>query len=415
MTRPVTRSTNPLDVLAVRADFPVLHQTIGDKPLVYLDNAATTQKPQSVIDTITSYYTRDNANIHRGVHELSMRATRNYEAVRDNIRGFIGAHDASEIVFVRGTTEAVNLVAQSFARPRLQSGDEVIISAMEHHSNIVPWQMVCDQTGASLRVAPMLQNGDLDVDGYRNLFTNRTRMVAIAHVSNALGTVNPVKDLIAIAHQHNVPVLLDSAQALAHVPIDVAELDCDFLAASAHKAYGPTGAGFLYAKREHLDAMDPYQGGGDMIASVTFDKTTYNEVPHKFEAGTPNISGVIGMGAAIDYLAALGWNAVTQHEDAVVDYATESLSDLSGVTLVGRPAQRAGVVSFLIDGVHPHDAGTILDRDGIAIRAGHHCSQPVMEFYKIPATNRASFGVYNTRDDVDALLAGVRHVQEVFA
>jgi len=403
-----------IDADAVRRDFPILEQEVHGHPLVYLDNAATAQKPRQVIDAISHYYETDNANVHRGVHDLSIRATDAYEGAREKVRAFIGAADAAEIVFVRGATEAINLVATSWGLTTLQKGDEVLITAMEHHSNIVPWQMLCEKSGANLRVVPITRDGDVDQDAYGRLLSARTRMVAFTHVSNALGTVNPARQMIDRAHAEGAVVLIDGAQAVPHLPVDVQSLDADFYAFSSHKAYGPTGAGVLYGKRALLEEMPPYQGGGDMITSVRFEKTVYNKVPHKFEAGTPNIAGVIGMGAAIDYLAALGMDAVAAYEGDVVAYALEALGAIDGVIFVGTPKQRASVVSFNIEGVHPHDAGTIIDREGVAIRAGHHCSQPVMDFYGVPATNRASFGVYNTRADADRLVAAVRKVQEVF-
>jgi cysteine desulfurase/selenocysteine lyase len=416
-TESITENTEirSFDIKQIRAEFPILYQKVYDKPLVYLDNAATTQKPKSVIDALTNYYTADNSNIHRGVHALSMRATDAYEGVREKVRGFLGAAETSEIIFVRGATEGINLVAASFGAANVGQGDEVVITNLEHHSNIVPWQVLCDQKGAKLRVVPMSEQGDLDLDAYRSMLTSRTKIAALSHVSNALGTVNPVAEMIAMAHEKGIPVLLDGAQSAPHLPVDVQELGCDFFVFSAHKMYGPTGTGAVYARRDLLEAMPPYQGGGDMIAYVTFEKTTYNKIPHKFEAGTPNIAGVIGMGAAIDYISDLGWQCITAHEDGVVGYAVEKIGGIEGVRLIGTPARRAGVVSFEIAGVHPHDAGTILDREGIAIRAGHHCSQPIMDFYGVPATVRASFGVYNTRDEVDRLADGINKVIEVFS
>jgi cysteine desulfurase/selenocysteine lyase len=404
-----------LDAGKVRSDFPALQQEVNGHPLVYLDNAATAQKPRAVIDAIDEFYSRDNANVHRGVHTLSLRATERYESARETVREFLGAAEASEIVFVRGATEGINLVAGSYGRTHVGAGDEVLITAMEHHSNIVPWQMLCEATGAKLRVAPMNHDGELLVDEFRALVTDRTRIVALTHVANAIGTVNPVAELAAIAHDRGVPVLVDGAQAAPHLAVDVRALGADFYVLSAHKAYGPTGAGALYTRRAILEEMPPWQGGGDMIASVSFEKTTYNKVPHRFEAGTPNIAGAVGMATALDYLRGLDLDAVAAHEDDVLEYAVSSVGDIPGVNLVGTPARRAGAVSFTIDGVHPHDAGTILDREGVAIRAGHHCSQPLMDFYGVPATNRASFGVYNTREDVDRLVAGIRKVIEVFA
>jgi cysteine desulfurase/selenocysteine lyase len=402
------------DVSKIRRDFPILRQEVYDHPLVYLDNAATAQKPTAVIDAVGNYYACDNANIHRGVHALSMRSTEAFEGVRGRIRDFLNARDASEIVFVRGTTEGINLVANAWGRKNVGEGDEIIITTLEHHSNIVPWQLLCESTGAKLRVVPIDQRGNLILEEYEKLFSDRTRIVGVTHVSNALGTVNPVKEMIAIAHGHGVPVLVDGAQAIPHMAVDVQDLDCDFYVFSGHKVFAPNGVGALYARRAILDDMPPYQGGGDMIASVTFEKTTYNVVPHKFEAGTPNIAGAIGLGAAIDYLDTIGMNRVAEYEAELVNYATEALGSTEGVRIVGEPDNRAGVVSFMIGNIHPHDVGTILDREGIAIRAGHHCSQPVMDFFGVPATCRASIALYNTRREVDMLVAGINKVKEVF-
>jgi cysteine desulfurase/selenocysteine lyase len=403
------------DVDKVRRDFPILHQDIYGKPLAYLDNAATTQKPQVVVDALTRYYTADNSNIHRGVHALSLRATDAYEAARETVRSFLGAADRDEIIFVRGATEGINLIAATYGATHIGEGDEVVITNLEHHSNIVPWQMVCSDKGAHLRVVPMDDHGELDLDAYEKLLTPRTKIAALSHVSNALGTINPVEDMIRMAHDRDIPVLLDSAQAVPHLPVDVQALGCEFLAFSGHKVYGPTGVGAVYVRRDIMETMPPYQGGGDMIAMVTFEKTTYNKIPHKFEAGTPNIAGVIGMGAALDYVSHLGWDGILAHEEDVVHYAADTIGGLDGVRLIGTPKRRTGAVSFEIEGVHPHDAGTILDREGIAVRAGHHCSQPVMDFFGVPATVRASFGLYNTRSEVDRLADGIRKVREVFA
>ncbi len=403
------------DVAAIRADFPTLHQDIHGKPLVYLDNAATTQKPKQVLETLQHYYEMDNANIHRGVHELSMRATKDYEAARDTMRDFLGAKASKECIFVRGTTEAINLVAHSFVRPRLSAGDEILVTTMEHHSNIVPWQLIAEQVGAHVRAVPINDDGELDMAAFETMIGPQTKFISVVHVSNALGTVNPVKDIVALAHKHGVPILLDGAQAAPHIPINVQELGCDFYAISGHKMYGPTGIGVLWGKEEHLDAMVPYQGGGEMIASVSFEKTTYNELPHKFEAGTPNIAGTIGLGAAAKYLMALGLDNVAAHEHALLEYATAQVKDLPGIRIIGTAADKASVLSFTIDGVHPHDVGSLLDHEGVAIRTGHHCAQPVMEFFKVPATNRASFGLYNTMEEVDALVAAIRTTIEVFA
>jgi cysteine desulfurase/selenocysteine lyase len=414
------RQTDPesnvgrFDAYAVRRDFPALQQQVHGKPLVYLDNAATTQKPRAVLDAIVRFYECDNSNIHRGVHLLSQRATDAYERVRARVGRFLNAREAREIVFVRGTTEAVNLVAQSFARPRLREGDEILISEMEHHSNIVPWQLVCGATGARLRVVPVNDAGELRWDEYERLLGARTRLVAVAHVSNALGTVNPVQRIVELAHGRGVPVLVDGAQAAPHLRVDVQALDCDFYAFSGHKTYGPTGIGALYGKAEHLEAMPPYHGGGDMILSVSFDGTTYNAVPFKFEAGTPNIEGVIGLGAALDYLDGLGWTKMAKHEAELLDGSTRALSALPGVRLVGTAKEKTAVLSFVMEGVHPHDVGTILDHEGVAIRTGHHCAQPLMRRFGVSATARASLALYNTWEDVEALVKGIYRVREVF-
>lgn len=413
MTNTTSSPAPVLDVLRVRADFPALAQNVNGKPLVYLDNAATSQKPNAVIDATSSFYAHNNANVHRGVHTLSVRATELYEGAREKVRALINAAELAEIIFVRGTTEGINLVANSFGA-RFKAGDEIVISALEHHSNIVPWQMLCERSGAKLRVIPMDRSGDLLMDEYRTLLNERTRLVAVAHVSNSLGTVNPVEEIIALAHARGIPVLLDGAQAVPHFRVDVRALDVDFYAFSGHKMFGPTGAGILYGKRALLETLPPYQGGGDMISSVTFAKTTFNVLPHRFEAGTPDIAAMVGLGAAIDYLNGVGWDAIATWERELVAYAAEKIAAVRGVTLIGTPRHRAAVVSFTIDGIHPHDAGMILDHEGIAIRAGHHCTQPVMDFYGVPATNRASFAFYNTREDVDRLIAGLAKVKEVF-
>jgi cysteine desulfurase/selenocysteine lyase len=403
-----------LDLERIRADFPALAQDVYGKPLVYLDNAATTQKPQPVIDAVREFYELDCANVHRGVHMLSQRATVKYESARTAIKNHLGARDSREIVFTRGTTEAINLVASSFVRPRLGEGDQVLISAMEHHSNIVPWQLLCEERGAELIVIPIDDHGEIMLEEYRRLLTERTRIVGLVHVSNALGTVNPVREMIETAHAAGVPVLLDGAQAVPHMKVDVAELDCDFFAFSAHKVYGPTGIGALYGKKTHLDEMAPYQGGGDMILSVTFDGTTFNEPPHRFEAGTPNIEGAIGLAAALSYIDGLGMDAVAHHESELLAEATDKVTQIPGVRLIGNARHRAGALSFVMDGIHPHDIGTILDSEGVAIRAGHHCAQPVMLRYNVSATARASFGVYNTSEEIDALVRGLQKVREVF-
>lgn len=402
-----------LDVSRLREDFPILRRKVGGKPLVYLDNAATTQKPRAVIEAIRRYYTTSNANVHRGVHTLSDRATRGYEEARARAARFLNAGEDREIVFVRGATEAINLVAQSFGRPRLRRGDEVLITVMEHHSNIVPWQMVCAETGAALKVVPVHGDGELDLAAYGERLSPRTRIVAVTHVSNALGTVNPVREMIGMAHGRNIPVLVDGAQAAPHVKVDVRELGCDFYAFSGHKVYGPTGIGVLYGKREHLEAMPPYQGGGDMILRVTIDRTTYNEIPYKFEAGTPNIAGAIGLCAALGYLDGIGREAVAAHERELLDFATEKVGKIPGVRLVGTAREKAGILSFVMEGVHPHDLGTVLDHEGIAIRSGHHCAMPLMDALGLPATARASFGMYNTRAEVDALVEGIWKAREV--
>jgi cysteine desulfurase / selenocysteine lyase len=404
-----------LDIEKIRADFPILHRTVHGKPLVYLDNAATSQKPRSVIDAVSGYYEEENANIHRGVHYLSERATEDYEAARKTVQAFLNAAHSHEIIFVRGATEGINLVAQTFGRMRVGSGDEIVITAMEHHSNIVPWQMLCEEKGAKLRVAPINDDGELLLDEYAKLLGPRTKLVAVTHVSNALGTVNPVREIVELAHAQNIPVLLDGAQAVPHAGVDVQALDCDFYAFSGHKLYGPTGIGVLYGKSALLDAMPPYQGGGDMISSVTFEKTIYNKLPYKFEAGTPDVSGVIGLGAAIQYVNSLGIEKIAAHEHDLLEHATETVSAVPGVRLIGTAREKAGVLSFVFDNVHPHDVGTILDQEGIAIRTGHHCAQPVMQRFGIPATARASFAVYNTKQEVDALVKGLEKVREVFA
>ncbi|MCG8408798.1 MAG: cysteine desulfurase [Phycisphaerales bacterium] len=405
-----------LEIERVRRDFPILHQTVNGRPLVYLDNAATGQKPQCVIDTIQRYYETDNANIHRGVHELSVRATDAYERARAKVQRFIGAGRSEEIVFVRSATEAVNLVAQTFGRQRIEAGhNEIVISEMEHHSNIVPWDLLCKQTGAKLLVAPINDQGELLLDDYKNLLSPRTAMVAIGHVSNALGTINPVRDIIEAAHQHDIPVLLDGAQAAPHLKIDVRELDCDFYAISSHKLFGPTGVGVLYGKYDFLNQMPPYQGGGEMIKSVHFDKITYNDVPFKFEAGTPNIAGAIGLGAAVDYVNDLGLDNIAAYEHELLGYATEALSSIPQLRLIGTAREKAAVLSFVFGDIHPHDMGTILNQEGIAVRTGHHCAQPVMDHFDIPATTRASLAFYNTKEEIDALVAGLHKVTEVFA
>ena len=394
----------PFDVEAVRRDFPVLGRSVHGKPLCYLDNAASSQRPRAVIDAISRYYENSHANVHRGVHALSQEATDLFEGAREKVRGFVNAASTREIVFVRGTTEAVNLVAQSWGRPRLGPGDEIVVSHLEHHANIVPWQMLCEQTGARLRVIPMTRSGELDFDAYRALLGPRTRLLALTHVSNALGTVVPVREYIAEARRHGIAVLLDGAQAVPHMPVDVRSLDCDFYCFSAHKMCGPTGIGVLYGREALLRAMPPWQGGGDMILSVSFEKTTYNDLPWKFEAGTPHIAGAVGLAAAIDYLGAIGLERIAAAEHRLLEYATARLATVPGLEIVGTAPAKAAVVSFTLGRVHPHDLGTILDMEGVAIRTGHHCAMPVMEFYGIPATARASFAFYNTRAEVDRLV-----------
>lgn len=403
------------DVQKVRQDFPILHQKVHGKPLVYLDNAATTQKPLAVIEAIENYYRRDNSNIHRGVHTLSERATEAYEKVRVAGQKFLNAADAKEIIFVRGTTEAINLVAQTYGRKNVGSGDEVLITAMEHHSNIVPWQLLCEEKNAKLRVAPINERGELLVEEFEKLLGPKTKIIAVSHLSNALGTINPVHEIVRMAHARNIPVLVDGAQAAPRMPVDVQALDCDFYAISGHKIYAPTGIGILYGKTKLLEAMPPWQGGGDMIASVTFDKTVYNRLPYKFEAGTPNIADTIGLGAAFEYLNSLGLEQIEQHEADLLTYASKTVEAIPGVRLIGTAREKAGVLSFVMEDIHPHDIGTILDSEGIAIRTGHHCAQPVMQRFGIPATARASFGLYNTREEVDALVKGIRKVQEVMS
>lgn len=402
------------DLQKIRADFPVLAEKVHGQPLVYLDNAATSQKPQTVIDAIRRYYQHENANIHRGVHFLSERATEDYERARAKVQAFLNAAHPSEIIFVRGATEGINLVAQTYGRTHVRAGDQVLITAMEHHSNIVPWQALCEEKGACLRVAPINDRGELLFDEFTKLLGPKTKLVALTHVSNALGTINPVRRLIELAHQQNIPVLLDGAQAVPHLRVDVQALDCDFYVFSSHKVYGPTGTGVLYGKSALLEAMPPYQFGGDMISSVTFEKTLYNKLPYKFEAGTPHVAGVIGLGVALDYLRGLGIENVAAHEHELLEYATAEVSVLPGIRLIGTAAEKTGALSFVVEGVHAHDVGTILDQQGIAIRTGHHCAQPVMARFDVPATARASFGLYNTLEEVDALVQGIHKVREVF-
>lgn len=411
-TAPAT-AAQAFDVERVRRDFPILHQKIHGKPLVYLDNAATSQKPLAVIDAERDFYLHDCANIHRGVHELSERATHRYEEVRRKIQHLLNARESHEIIFLRGTTEALNLVANTFGRKILKPGDEVVITAMEHHSNIVPWQILRDERGIVLKVAPINDAGELVWEGYEKLLGPRTRLVSVAHVSNVLGTINPLKRIVQAAHAQNIPVLVDGAQAAPHLPVDVQELDCDFYTFSSHKIFGPTGVGALYGKTRWLEALPPYQGGGDMIRSVSFEKTIYNSLPYKFEAGTPNIGATMGLGAAIDYVTALGYAGVAAREHDLLAYGTERLSEISGLRIIGTAREKASVISFVLEGVHPHDIGTILDHEGVAIRTGHHCAEPLMHRFGVPATARASLAFYNTREEIDRLGAAVEKAKEL--
>ena len=411
-----TPAAGVLDVERIRADFPILFNVHPHgKPLVFLDNAASSQMPQQVIDRLVRYQTHEHANIHRGVHTLSEIATNAYEHARGQVRKFLNAREDREIIFTTGTTEAINLVMHGYGRAFLKAGDEIVITWMEHHSNIVPWQMLCEQTGAILRVAPIDDRGELIVEAYRQLFNERTRFAAVTHVSNALGTINPVRELVAIAHRFNVPILIDGAQAVPHLPVDVQDLDCDFYCFSGHKLCGPTGSGALYGKAALLERMQPFKGGGDMILSVTFEKTTYNTIPYKFEAGTPPIAAMIGLGAAIDYVSAIGLDRIAQHEHELLAYATEQVARIPGVRIIGTAPQKAAVLSFYVGEVHPHDVGTLLNEEGVAVRTGHHCAQPVMQRFKVPATVRASFAFYNTFDEVDVLAAAIGKVQKLFA
>ena len=398
----------------IKSDFPILNQKINGHDLVYLDNAATTQKPKVVIDTINDYYRKTNSNIHRGVHTLSQRATEHYENARTKIANFINSESEKEIIFVRGATEAINLVANSYVRPLLNQDDEMIISQMEHHANIVPWQMICKEMGAKLIILPINQKGELIISELENIINKKTKFIAINHVSNSLGTVNSIEEIVRIAHVNNIKILVDGAQAIQHIPINMKKINADFYCFSGHKIYAPSGIGILYGKKKLLDEMLPYQGGGDMIKSVTFEKTIYNDVPNKFEAGTPNISGAIALGAAIDYITNLGIKNIAKHETELLEYATEKISKIKGVRIIGNAENKASVLSFVIDNVHPHDVGTIMDAEGVAIRAGNHCNQPVMDFYSIPATARASFAIYNTKEDVDKLIAAITKTIEVF-
>lgn len=404
------------DVEEVRKDFPILKRFVNGKPLVYLDNAATSQKPQAVIDALTHYYTHDNANIHRGLYFLSELATENYESARLKAKEFINAMSVSEIVFVRGTTEAINLVASSLCRAKhFKDGDDVIISHMEHHANIVPWQLMSSRKKINLKVIPINDAGELDIDEYEKMITEKTKLVSVVHISNALGTINPVKKIIEIAHSKRIPVLLDGAQATPHIPVDIQELDADFYVFSGHKVFGPTGIGILYGKTEYLEMMPPYQGGGDMIRTVTFEKTTYDDIPRKFEAGTPNIAGGIALGAALDYLMQFDRKELAEYENELLVYGTEKLLQIDGLRIIGTAKEKASVISFVIDGIHPYDIGTIIDTDGIAIRTGHHCTQPIMQRYNLPATARASFAFYNTKEEIDKLVHGIHKVKKMFA
>lgn len=401
-------------IKGIESDFPVLSQKVNGKKLVYLDNAATTQKPKAVIKSIERYYNESNANIHRGVHALSQKATDLYENSRKNISNFINAESEKQIIFVRGATEAINLVANSHVRPLLNQNDEIIISQMEHHANIVPWQLICEERNAKLRILPMNQRGELILDSLGKIISKKTKFMAINHVSNSLGTVNPIEEIVKIAHQHKIKILIDGAQAVQHIPIDIQKIGADFYCFSGHKLYGPTGIGILYGKKQLLNEMPPYQGGGDMIKSVTFDETVYNDVPHKFEAGTPNISGAIGLSAAIDYIREIGIEKISKHESELLEYASKELNKIDNVQIIGNAENKASVLSFVIKNIHPHDIGTIMDSDGVAIRAGKHCTDPVMDFYCIPATARASFAAYNNKDDVDKLIKSVKKAIEVF-
>jgi len=412
---PLAATSATFDVARVRADFPILRRQVRNRPLVYLDNAATTQKPQAVLDALTYYYTEINANVHRGVHELSGLATDAYEGAREKIRAFFNARSVQEIIFTRNATESINLVGYAFVRPLLAAGDEVVISAMEHHSNIVPWQLICEERGARLRVAPIDDRGALIFEELGRLIGPKTKIVSVTHMSNALGTVNPIAEIVQLAHARGVPVLVDGSQAAYHLPVDVQALGCDFYAATGHKLYGPTGIGVLYGRAERLEAMPPFLGGGDMIRSVTFEKSTWNDLPYKFEAGTPNIAGAVGLGAAIDYMQQVGREAIATHERELLDYGTGLLAAIPGVRLIGTAPEKSSILSFVMDGIHPHDIGTIVDREGIAVRTGHHCAQPVMDRFCIPATARASLAMYNTKEDLDALARALAKVREVFS
>lgn len=403
------------DVMRIREDFPILKTLVRGKPLIYLDNAATTQKPQQVIDSLSEYYSSTNSNIHRGVHTLSEKATREFEEARVKVKKFINAASEKEIIFTRGTTESINLVANSFGRSNLNEGDEILITGMEHHSNIVPWQLIASEKNAMLKAAPITDSGELILEGFEKLITERTKIISVVYLSNSLGTINPVEKIIEIAHKHGVPVLLDAAQAVSHIPVDVQKLDCDFFAFSGHKIYGPTGIGILYGKEKLLEQMPPFMGGGDMISRVTFAKTTYNELPYKFEAGTSNIADAIGLGAALDYVNSIGMDSISKYEKHLLDYTTNKLSDVEGLRIIGTAAEKSSVISFVLKNVHPHDVGTFLDFEGIAVRTGHHCTQPLMDRFSIPATSRASFALYNTIEEADVLVRGIKKVIEAFS
>ncbi len=415
MATPIQDSPSELDVIRVRQDFPILQRTVRDKPLVYLDSAATTQKPKQVLDVLANYYAQQNANIHRGVYVLSAEATAAYDEARRKVQHFVNARSAQEVIFTRNSTESINLVAHSFGRENVGPGDEVLITHMEHHANIVPWQLLCERSGARLRVAPINDQGELLMDEFAQCLNARTKLVAIVHLSNSLGTINPVSEVIQLAHQQDVPVLIDGSQAAYHMPIDVQTLDCDFYVFTGHKLYGPTGIGVLYGREKLLDSMPPFLGGGDMIRSVTFDKTTYADLPDKFEAGTPHIAGAVGLGAAVDYLTAVGFDKISNHESQLLEYGTAALSEIPGLQLIGTARNKASILSFVLEGAHPHDIGTIVDMEGVSIRTGHHCTQPLMDRFGIPATARASIAMYNTRQEIDQLVRALHRVREMFS
>jgi len=414
MANTIPESPPVLDVVRVRQDFPILHRIVRGKPLVYLDSAATTQKPRQVIDALTHYYAHGNANIHRGVYVLSEEATAAYDGARKKVQRFINARACREVIFTRNSTESINLVAQSFGRQNIGPGDEILITHMEHHSNIVPWQLLCEQTHARLRVAPIDDQGELQMDEFERGLSSKTKLVAVVHLSNSLGTINPVSEIVAMAHQRNVPVLVDGSQAAYHMPVDVQELDCDFYVFTGHKLYGPTGIGVLYGRETLLDAMPPYMGGGDMIRSVTFEKTTYADLPHKFEAGTPHIAGAVGLGAAVDYITGIGFDKIEAHEKDLLEYGTDVLSGVPGLRIIGTARKKASILAFVLKGAHPHDVGTIVDMEGVSIRTGHHCTQPVMERFGVPATARASVAMYNTRQEIDRLVHALHRVRDTF-